>query len=97
VLHFFIPFFALLSRDVKRNQAVLPRIAMWLLVMRCVDLYWWTRPEFTSNALPSLWDFAALLALGGLWLWFFAMQLRQLPLLPLGEPKLAEAIAHHEH
>ena len=97
VLHFFIPFFALLSRDVKRNQAVLPRIAMWLLVMRCVDLYWWTRPEFTSNALPSLWDLAALLALGGLWLWFFAMQLKQLPLLPLGEPKLAEAIAHHEH
>ena len=70
---------------------------MWLLVMRCVDLYWWTRPEFTSNALPSLWDFAALLALGGLWLWFFAKQLKQLPLFPLGEPKLAEAIAHHEH
>ena len=97
VLHFFIPFFALLSRDLKRNQVLLPRIAMWLLVMRCVDLYWWTRPEFTSNALPSLWDFAALLALGGLWLWFFAKQLKQLPLFPLGEPKLAEAIAHHEH
>jgi hypothetical protein len=97
VLHFFIPFFALLSRDVKRNQAVLPKIAMWLLAMRCVDLYWWTRPEFTANALPSLWDFAAVLALGGLWLWFFAMQLKQLPLLPLGEPKLTEAIAIHEH
>jgi hypothetical protein len=97
VLHFFIPFFALLSRDVKRNQAVLPKIAMWLIAMRCVDLYWWTRPEFTSKALPSLWDFAALLALGGIWLWFFAMQLKQLPLLPLGEPKLAEAIANHEH
>jgi hypothetical protein len=97
VLHFFIPFFALLSRDLKRNQALLPKIAMWLLVMRCVDLYWWTRPEFTSSALPSLWDAAALLALGGIWLWFFAMQLKRLPLLPLGEPKLAEAIANHEH
>jgi hypothetical protein len=97
VLHFFIPFFALLSRDLKRNQAILPRIAMWLIAMRCLDVYWWTRPEFTSSALPSRWDLATLLALGGIWLWFFAFQLKQLPLLPLGEPKLAEAIAHHEH
>ena len=97
VLHFFIPFFALLSRDVKRNQAVLPKIAMWLIAMRCVDLFWLTRPEFTSRALPTLWDFAALFALGGIWLWFFAVQLKQRPLLPLGEPKLAEAIANHEH
>jgi hypothetical protein len=97
VLHFFIPFFALLSRDLKRNQAVLPKIAMWLIAMRCLDLYWLTRPEFTSHALPTLLDLAALAGLGGMWLWFFAFQLKQRPLLPLGEPKLAEAIANHEH
>jgi hypothetical protein len=97
VLHFFIPFFALLSRDVKRNQAVLPKIAMWLIAMRFLDIFWLTRPEFTYQALPTLWDIAAILALGGIWLWFFAVQLKQQPLLPLGEPKLAEAIANHEH
>jgi len=97
VLHFFIPFFALLSRDVKRNQAILPKLAMWMIAMRCLDLFWLTRPEFTSRALPTLWDIAAILALGGIWLWFFAVQLKQQPLLPLGEPKLAEAIGNHEH
>jgi hypothetical protein len=97
ILHFFLPFFALLSRDVKRNQAILPKIAMWLIAMRCLELFWLTRPEFTSSALPKLWDFATVLALGGIWLWFFAVQLKQRPLLPLGEPKLAEAIANHEH
>jgi hypothetical protein len=97
VLHFFIPFFALLSRDVKRNQFVLPKIAMWLIAMRFLDLFWLTRPEFTYHALPTLWDIAAILALGGIWLWFFAVQLKRQPLLPLGEPKLAEAIANHEH
>jgi hypothetical protein len=96
-LHFFIPFFALLSRDVKSNQVVLPKIAMWLIAMRCLDLFWLTRPEFTASALPRIWDVAAVLGLGGIWLWFFAMQLKQRPLLPLGEPKLAEAIASHEH
>ena len=97
LLHFFIPFFALLSRDVKRNQSVLPKIAMWLIAMRGLDLFWLTRPEFTSSAMPRIWDLAAILALGGIWLWFFAFQLKQRPLLPLGEPKLAEAIAQHEH
>jgi hypothetical protein len=101
VLHFFIPFFALLSRDVKRNKSVLPKIAMWLIAMRCLDLFWLTQPEFSSRVFPSalaaILYLATILALGGIWLWFFARQLKQQPLLPLGEPKLAEAITNHEH
>src|SRR5437870_13275002 len=34
VFHFFVPFFLLLSQDLKRNRKVLPRIAMWLILMR---------------------------------------------------------------
>jgi hypothetical protein len=97
VLHFFLPFLVLLSHDVKRNRRLLPIVACWMIAMRILDVYWLTRPEFTRQALPSLWDFAALLGLGGLWFWFFAGQLKQRPLLPLGEPKLAEAIANNEH
>jgi hypothetical protein len=91
-----VPFFLLLSRDLKRNPKTLPRVAVWLIFMRCVDLFWMTRPEFTSSAVPSVWDLAALLALGGLWLCVFAWQLKQRPLLPLGDPKLEEAIEQHE-
>jgi hypothetical protein len=97
IFHFFVPFFLLLSRDLKRNTRLLPWVALWLIFMRLVDLFWMTRPEFTSRAWPNLWDLAAPLAAGGLWLFFFAGQLKQLPLLPLGDPNLAEAIAHHEH
>src|SRR5713101_3581143 len=97
IFHFFVPFFLLLSRDLKRNTKLLPKVAVWLIFMRLVDLFWMTRPEFTPNAWPNLWDLAALLALGGLWFFVFAGQLKQLPLLPLGDPKLAEAIEHHEH
>jgi hypothetical protein len=97
IFHFFVPFFLLLSRDLKRNTKLLPKVALWLIFMRVVDLFWMTRPEFTPNAWPNLWDLAALLALGGLWFFVFAGQLKQLPLLPLGDPKLAEGIEHHEH
>ena len=97
VFHFFVPFFLLLSQDVKRNAKVLPKIALWLILMRLVDLFWMTRPEFTSRAVPTWLDLVLPVALGGLWLGFFAFNLKQCPLLPLGDPKLQEAIEHHEH
>jgi len=70
---------------------------MWLILMRLVDLFWMTRPEFTSRAVPTWLDLLLPIALGGLWLGFFAFNLKQCPLLPLGDPGLAEAIKHHEH
>lgn len=97
ICHFFIPFFLLLSRDLKRKPQALFKIALWLIVVRFLDLFWVTRPDFTSNALPNLWDLAAPLALIGLWLTVFAWGLKQRPLLPLGDPKLSEAIEHHGH
>ena len=97
VFHFFVPFFLLLSRDLKRNYRLLPKVAIWMIFIRLVDLFWMTRPEFTGRAIPSWIDFVVPIALIGLWLAFFAFNLQKLPLLPLGDPKLAEAIAHHEH
>jgi len=97
VFHFFVPFFLLLSQDFKRNAKVLPKIAAWLIFMRLVDLFWMTRPEFTSSAVPTWLDFVLPVAFGGLWLGFFAFNLKQCPLLPLGDPDLAEAIKNHEH
>jgi hypothetical protein len=97
VFHFFVPFFLLLSRDLKRNYRLLPKVAIWMIFIRLVDLFWMTRPEFTARAIPSWIDFVVPIALIGLWVAFFAFNLQKLPLLPLGDPKLAEAIAHHEH
>jgi hypothetical protein len=97
VFHFFVPFFLLLSRDLKRNYRLLPKVALWMIFIRLVDLFWMTRPEFTARAIPSWIDLVVPIALIGLWLAFFAFNLQKLPLLPLGDPKLAEAIAHHEH
>ena len=97
VFHFFVPFFLLLSQDLKRRAQILSKVAIWLILMRLVDLFWMTRPEFTLSAVPSWLDLVLPVALGGLWLGFFAFNLKQCPLLPLGDPDLAEAIKNHEH
>ena len=97
VFHFAVPFLLLLSQDVKRNARLVSKIALWMIFMRLVDLFWMTRPEFTARALPTWLDIVVPVALIGLWVGFFAKNLRRLPLLPLGDPKLEEAIAHDEH
>jgi len=97
VFHFFVPFFLLLSRDLKRNMRLLPKVAIYMIVMRLVDLFWMTRPEFTAHAVPSWIDVVVPIGLIGLWVGMFAFNLQKMPLLPLGDPKLSEAIAHHEH
>jgi hypothetical protein len=97
IFHFFVPFFVLLSRDVKRKANLLPLVAIYMIVVRLVDLFWLTRPEFTPHAVPSWIDIVVPIALIGLWLAFFAFNLQKMPLMPLGEPKLPEAIGHHEH
>jgi hypothetical protein len=94
---FAIPFLLLLSRDVKRTASVVSKIAVWMIFMRLVDLYWMTRPEFTSRAVPTWLDIVVPVALIGLWLGFFAMNLKQRPLLPVGDPNLSEALAQNEH
>jgi hypothetical protein len=99
IFGFALPFLILLSRDVKRNSGLISKIAIWMIFMRLVDLYWMTRPEFTglTRATPTWLDVVVPVALIGLWVGFFAMNLKQRPLLPLGDPHLAEAIAQHEH
>ncbi|HYK40181.1 MAG TPA: hypothetical protein VEU98_09135 [Candidatus Eremiobacteraceae bacterium] len=101
VFHFFLPFLFLLSHDLKRNRKLIPIVAAWMIAMRVLDIYWLTQPEFLSSPFEKpiavVWDLVALFGLGGLWLWFFAGQLKRRPLLPLGDPKLSEAIANNEH
>ena len=97
VFHFFMPFFLLLSANLKRKAGQLTSVAFLLVFMRLVDLFWTTRPSFPDSvAYPSWVDVAVPLALIGFWLAVFAWNLKALPLLPLGDPKVEEAIEVHE-
>ncbi len=99
-LHFVLPFFLLLSRDLKRDVRKLSTVAALLIVMRWVDLYWLAAPAFSPGRFRFHWvDLAAPIAMGGIWLWLYAGRLASRPLLPLNDPHLPEAIAaleaHH--
>ncbi|HUP02960.1 MAG TPA: hypothetical protein VMU19_03145 [Bryobacteraceae bacterium] len=93
--HFALPFGLLLSRDLKRNFKLLASIAVFVLLMRFVDLYWFVIPDATKAGFhPSWMDLATPLGLVGLWLAYFFHQLEQRPLMPLHDPQLEEALEH---
>jgi hypothetical protein len=93
--HFALPFALLLSRDLKRNFKVLASIAVFILLMRFVDIYWLVAPDYRIAEFGLSWmDFAAPLGICGLWLAYFLMQLEKRPLLPVNDPHLEEALEH---
>jgi len=95
LLHFALPFALLLSRDLKRDFKLLSRVAMLVIAMRFVDLYWQVAPDFHKAQFTVSWmDFVLPVGLGGIWLWAFLWQLELRPLLPLGDPHLEEALEH---
>jgi hypothetical protein len=63
--HFVVPFFLLLSRALKRRRGTLAAVAVWLLAMRYLDLYWIEMPALTPRApAPRLSDLLALVGVG---------------------------------
>lgn len=98
IFHFALPFVLLLSRDLKRNGRLLAGVALVMMVMRWVDLLWQVEPSFEEHHVAHYWLYlAALAAIGGLWVFFFVRELKKRPLLPVNDPYLPEAIAHHGH
>jgi hypothetical protein len=95
LFHFALPFSLLLSRDLKRNAKLLRKIAVFVLFIRMVDIYWQVTPYFYSQRFHFSWmDVAAPAGLIGIWLAYFFIQLEKRPLMPLHEPNLEEALNH---
>jgi hypothetical protein len=92
LLHFALPFVVLLSRSAKRRGSTLAGVAMVLVALRFVDLFWMVQPAFHPGRLVVHWlDAAALVGVGGLWTAVFARGLAGHPLVPRNDPSLAGA------
>lgn len=83
LFHFAVPFAILLSRSFKRNIYKLVWVAIGLIIMRYVDLWWIIEPNYSSTLSLTWADIVVPIAMGGLWLWFFFRNLNAMPLLPM--------------
>jgi hypothetical protein len=91
VFHFAVPFLILLSRAVKRNPEWLVRVAMGVVAVRLIDLFWLIAPEFHRDGFAVSWlDVALPFSLGAIWLGCFIWQLRGRAIVPVHDPQFRE-------
>jgi hypothetical protein len=90
-LHFFVPFWFLMSRNVKRKVALLAIGAVCMIVMHVVEVYWVIMPSYGPLA-PNLTDLACLLGVFGIYLAAVLRGMADYSLVPVGDPRLARAL-----
>lgn len=102
LFHFAFPYLLLLKQDFKRRAKLLASIALFILFMRLVDMFYQIGPSFRvapggleQGAFYISWmDFVAPIAVGGIWLWWFFGELLKRPIVPANDPYFEEAVAH---
>lgn len=101
--HFVLPFAILLSRSLKRQPRKLVAMAVWIMIVRLVDLFWLVQPSFHAKGPYGevlapigpkvvVLNVINILAIGGLWLGVFFWQLGKRSLMPVNDPEFAEML-----
>jgi hypothetical protein len=107
LFHFAFPFLILLMQDFKRKAKWLAALAVFIMFMRLVDMFYiiapspmiaeLNNPEINMLSIPfrfSLWYIVGPIAVGGLWLAYFFWELKKRPLVPAKDPFFENAIQH---
>lgn len=89
---FALPFLVLLSRPLKRNLGRLVWVAVFLLIMRFVDLFWIIEPNFSVTFNITWLDVVIPIAMGGIWLAYFFRNLKSMPLLAVYDVHAVEVL-----
>ncbi len=95
--HFFVPFLALLNQDVKLKPAMMLPIAGWAWLMHYVDMTFNVMPVLSPAGLNlTFWDPLLWFGMTGILLFGFWKRFHASPAFPLRDPRLKEAVTHHE-
>ncbi len=90
-LHFFVPFWFLMSRNIKRRLPFLATGAVCLILMHIVEVYWIIFPNFGPFA-PDLLDLGCLVGIVGAYLAMVLRGMTEYALVPIGDPRLPRAL-----
>ena len=93
LFHFAVPFFVLLGRENKENIRVLRGVAVGIIFVHAVEVFWQIEPSHSQGGLSISWmHFTAFLGIGGVWLAAFLGRLKNHARLPSNDPRFEEAI-----
>ena len=95
IVHFVVPYSALLSQPSKKDPKRLKIVAVWILFAHLIDCYWLIMPSYhstQSNAWSIILQFAFPVAAVGLMIVVFYQNSKKYNLVPIGDPKLQKGL-----
>ena len=93
VVHFAVPYFALLTQDSKMDLKRLKLMAIWILFAHLLDLYWLVMPTYSESVSFSWTEFGFPILLVGLVMVVLSFKMKRNNLVPVGDPKLARGLS----
>ena len=91
--HFGIPFILFMSRWVKRNLKYQCIMAIWIVLMHFIDLYWIIMPNVSKYGVNfKLIDLILLVGLGCIFFGNIFRNISKLNLIPKNDPRLQESL-----
>ncbi|MCA1827821.1 MAG: hypothetical protein ABR567_15895 [Myxococcales bacterium] len=92
---FVVPFFLLLSRDLKRSPPALAAVAVWILFIHYVDVYWIVMPAASFDRLGLHWThLTAFVGVGGVSVAASLFLLRGTRPIPVRDPFLSDSLRY---
>ena len=92
---FAVPFFTLLSRNLKLKPRLLAVVAVYLLIMHAVDMYWLIWPAYSPQAPSFHWTLiTSFIGVGGLAVAAAMWQARGRYTLPVKDPYISESLRY---
>jgi hypothetical protein len=101
ITNFFLPFFGLMSRALKRVKLVLAINCIWVIAVHLVDIYWMIMPAYHDPNVHegpmylevSMVDVLSLLGIFSLFFGAFLFILSRHKISPVGDPRFNESLA----
>lgn len=93
IIHFVIPYFALLSQPSKMNPKTLKIMSIVIIFSHIVDLYWVVMPTFSPEGFVFGWIEIGFILLGfGILMVAFSISAKNQNLVAIGDPRLKRGI-----
>jgi hypothetical protein len=94
-LHFAIPFLGTISRHVRRHRLGLTFWAVWVIVVHWLDMTFLVMPNSgPASLVPLAGHFLGGVGMFSVFLSFFLMRASNVPLVPMKDPRLPEALTY---
>jgi len=92
--HFVIPFFGMMSREIKRNKTTLRFWAIWILVVCWFDMYWLVAPNLHKHGMAiGATDILSWIGVAGLLMGYVLLRAKDTTLIPTGDPRLGRSLS----